>query len=188
MIHFVVGGARSGKSRYAENLASKIATESTRQTGNHSDESAQRCVIYVATAVAGDKEMRARIDHHQQSRSDQWMLVEEPFYLSAVIENYANKGWVLIIECMTLWLSNWLCSQDSENWEIEKATFIDQLLNCNADVIIVSNEVGSGVVPIGELSREFVDQAGWLNQALAQIADEATLVVAGCPVTLREPQ
>ena len=86
---------------------------------------------------------------------------------------------------MTLWLTNWLCTNDTEGWAEEKQAFIDALITCHSEVIIVSNEVGSGVVPMGELSRDFVDQAGWLNQALTQVANQATLVVAGCPLVLK---
>ena len=168
MMHLVIGGARSGKSRFAEKLASDFNFP----------------VTYIATATVGDDEMRERIDIHQASRPQNWRLIEEPFYLSQVIENNDAQEQVLIIECMTLWLSNWLCTNDKENWQSEKQAFIDALLKSKAQIIIVSNEVGSGIVPLGELSRDFVDQAGWLNQALAQISKRTTLVVAGCPISL----
>lgn len=169
MIHLVLGGARSGKSRFAESLAVKQNIP----------------VCYVATATAGDEEMRERISHHQKNRPQNWQLIEEPFHLSQVlIENNISNS-VLIIECITLWLSNWLCTNDTEAWKIEKQAFFDALLNLNCSVIIVSNEVGSGVIPMGELSREFVDQAGWINQSLAKKADKVSLVVAGCAIALK---
>lgn len=169
MIHLVIGGARSGKSAYAEKLASASKKE----------------VVYIATATMGDDEMRQRIKHHQRSRPEEWLLIEEPFNLSDVILNHSSRNLTLIIECMTLWLTNWLCTYDVASWQQEKDAFVDALMTCRSEIIIVSNEVGSGIVPMGELSRDFVDQAGWLNQALAQVADKATLVVAGCPLVLK---
>ena len=111
-------------------------------------------------------------------------MIEEPFYLSRQLESIADDQ-VLIIDCMTLWLSNWLCSHDDTSWQEEKSLFINALLKRQQPVFIVSNEVGSGVIPMGELSRQFVDQAGWLNQALSQVADKVTLVVAGCPLSIK---
>jgi adenosylcobinamide kinase / adenosylcobinamide-phosphate guanylyltransferase len=172
VIHLVLGGARSGKSRFAE---SRVAIN-------------QKPVIYVATATTGDDEMRQRIAHHKASRPQDWLLVEEPFSLSEIISQYGSQNTNLIIECMTLWLTNWLCTHDVESWQEEKNLFIDALIKSKANIVIVSNEVGSGVVPMGELSREFADQSGWLNQALAQIADQVTLVVAGCPLVLKPQQ
>lgn len=169
MIHLVIGGARSGKSTFAESLAT-----------NSND------VVYIATATAGDEEMKKRIQHHQQSRPKDWQLIEETLYLSQVIQRESSQ--TLLIDCMTLWLTNWLCSDQNENWAQEKHHFIEQLQNYSSDIIIVSNEVGSGIVPLGELSREFVDQAGWLNQALAKVADQVTLVVAGLPIALKTQQ
>lgn len=170
MIHLVLGGARSGKSGFAE----KMAASSNNQ------------VVYIATATIGDEEMRERIAHHQSSRPQNWLLVEEPFSLSGVLLKYSSNTNTLIIECMTLWLTNWLCTHDLESWMEEKQLFIDALIKSQSDIIIVSNEVGSGIVPMGELNRSFVDQAGWLNQALAQISNKVTLVVAGCPLALKE--
>ncbi|NVK87593.1 MAG: bifunctional adenosylcobinamide kinase/adenosylcobinamide-phosphate guanylyltransferase [Gammaproteobacteria bacterium] len=173
MIHLVLGGARSGKSKYAEALAQELA-EQTKQA-----------VHYIATATIGDAEMRERIAHHQASRPTHWQLTESPFYLSAPIQAASNQ--IIIIDCLTLWLSNWLCNHDSEGFEEEKVAVVDKLLSFSGNCIIVSNEVGSGIVPMGALSRQFADHAGWLNQAIANVADKVTLVVAGCPLTLKEP-
>ena len=167
MIHLVIGGARSGKSHFAETLAKKTAD----------------AVVYIATATAGDDEMKERIAHHQQTRPKEWQLVEETLYLSNIIQQQSNK--TLLIDCMTLWLSNWLCSDQPESWSQEKQKFIHQLVDYKSDIIIVSNEVGSGIIPLGKLNRAFVDQAGWLNQAIAKIANKVTLVVAGLPVSLK---
>ena len=87
---------------------------------------------------------------------------------------------------MTLWLTNWLCNSNNlEEWQQEKTAFIDAIKNSKSEIIIVSNEVGSGIVPMGELSRDFVDQSGWLNQELALIANTVTLVIAGCALNLK---
>lgn len=174
MIHLVLGGARSGKSSFAESLA--LATE--------------KKVFYVATATAGDNEMQQRIARHQQSRPQIWQLIEEPLKLSEVFEKIDTEECFFIIECMTLWLSNWLCADDGNGFIKEKEGFLKiiqqaQSEQSNLDIVIVSNEVGSGIVPLGELSRQFVDEAGWLNQALARIADRVTLVAAGCPLILK---
>lgn len=178
MIHFVIGGARSGKSKFAETICIDLSQEN----GIAAVESK---MTYVATATAGDDEMRQRIQHHQQSRNSHWHLIEEPFYLSDIFSQVDAKS-VVLIDCLTLWLSNWLCSHDLESFEQEKAAFVDQLLSFKGDIVIVSNEVGSGIVPMGELSRQFSDQAGWLNQAIASIASKVSLVVAGCPLVLKD--
>lgn len=176
MINLILGGARSGKSGFAEKLATEFLRKSKLKESR---------ITYIATATMGDEEMRLRIEHHQQSRPKSWSLIEEAFYLSSILEKYKSKNDILLIECMTLWLSNWLCSNDEQNWQQEKEEFIKNLSDSSANIILVSNEVGSGIVPMGNLSRDFVDQAGWLNQALMQLSDRATLVVAGCPVQLK---
>lgn len=173
MIHLILGGARSGKSRYAEQCAAKSSQ-----------------VVYIATATADDAAMSRRIEHHQQSRPGHWPTIEEPLYLSHCVESHLidapNKPVpTLLIDCMTLWLSNWLCGKNLEGWHDERDAFLDAIQRYSGEVIIVSNEVGNGIVPLGELTREFVDQAGWLNQALAKVANEVSLVVAGCPLPLK---
>lgn len=183
MIQLVLGGARSGKSSYAESLAEKLSNN----------------VQYIATASADDSEMQARIIHHQSNRPTHWNLIEEKFLLSQTLEKIlinskrdktASKT-VILVDCLTLWLSNWLCrleadAADLDDWHVEKNHFIEQLKNSTIPIILVSNEVGSGIVPMGELSRQFVDQAGWLNQAIADIAEQVILVVAGIPLILKE--
>jgi len=180
MIHLILGGARSGKSSFAEMEALKLSEK----------------ITYVATATPDDAEMKQRIAHHQSRRSGQWQLIEEPFFLSKVLavkkpsDQLVKAHKVLLIDCMTLWVSNWLCKkpQDPQNsfWKKEKRSFLASLEKSEATIIIVSNELGSGIVPLGELSREFVDRAGWLNQAIASISNKVTLVVAGLPLTLKE--
>jgi len=92
---------------------------------------------------------------------------------------------VVLVDCMTLWLSNWLCEYEENDWLIERDRFLDKMQRYPGQCIIVSNEVGSGIVPMGELSRQFVDHAGWLNQRLAAISDHVVLVVAGCALPLK---
>jgi adenosylcobinamide kinase/adenosylcobinamide-phosphate guanylyltransferase len=172
-MHLILGGARSGKSSYAEQCAGKSAE-----------------VVYIATATADDTAMSRRIAHHQQSRPSHWLTIEEPFYLGECLRNQRgaeqnNTPPTLLIDCMTLWLSNWLCSKKLQGWPVERDAFLEAIQHYPGEIIIVSNEVGSGIVPLGELTREFVDQAGWLNQALAKEANEVTLVVAGCPLPLK---
>lgn len=172
MIHLILGGARSGKSSHAENLA--------KQSGDK--------VIYVATATADDKEMEIRICHHKKSRPPEWRLIEEPFLLSSILNQHKDEKSVLLIDCLTLWLSNWLCKKiisQQSNWEEECSRFLESLKESNNTIFIVSNEVGSGIVPMGELSREFSDKAGRLNQKVASVADKVTFVVAGLPLQLK---
>ncbi len=175
MMHLVLGGARSGKSGFAETLAA------------NQPEDQNNTVVYVATATIGDEEMRKRIAHHKSSRPQEWLLIEEPFNLAKVIKQYSQSSEVLIIECMTLWLTNWLCTNDEAAWHVEREEFIEAIVQSNNRIIIVSNEVGSGIVPMGELNRDFVDQSGWLNQTLAKVANKVTLVVAGCPIAIKPP-
>ena len=173
MKHLILGGARSGKSTYAESLATNV-------------ESLFKPVVYVATATANDSEMKQRIEHHQNTRPSHWRLVEEPLYLSKVVEDNNSQECVLLIDCMTLYVSNWLCKDENlEVWHQEKEQFLKALLISQATIFIVSNEVGSGIIPLGELTRSFVDEAGWLNQTLGKISDQVTLVVAGLPLILK---
>lgn len=173
MIHLVLGGARSGKSSFAESIASQLESLSS-----------ECSVVYIATATAQDSEMERRISHHKKSRPAHWNLIEEPFYLSKQIQEL-NTNQTLLIDCLTLWLTNWLCSENKEQFQNEKENFLEAIKSTSANVLIVSNEVGSGIVPLGELSREFVDLAGWLNQSIAKLADRVSLIVAGCEVKVK---
>ncbi|MCP4411915.1 MAG: bifunctional adenosylcobinamide kinase/adenosylcobinamide-phosphate guanylyltransferase [Gammaproteobacteria bacterium] len=169
MIYLIIGGARSGKSHYAESLIKKISKK----------------ITYIATASADDEEMKNRIQHHKKTRPKDWSLIEEKLYLSSILKQQLNKEEPLLIECMTLWLSNWVCSENLQLWNTEKHNFLKALKQCKTDIVIVSNEVGSGIVPMGELSRNFVDEAGWLNQELSKLADQVVLVVAGLPLVIK---
>jgi len=199
VIHLVLGGARSGKSRYGETLVRQY-------TALGFD------ACYVATAQALDAEMASRIRLHQDGRAMDdidWQLVEEPLALTARLKHLAKPGRVILVDCLTLWLTNQLlaanpadepASTDSDfaitaatsskddalaQWRKAKAEFVGALNALEGAVILISNEVGSGIVPMGELSRQFVDEAGWLNQAVAAVADNVTLVVAGLPLVLK---
>lgn len=162
----ILGGARSGKSRYAEQLAS-----------------ASDCAVtYVATAEAGDTEMAARITHHQQQRPSHWVTREVPLDLAGVIASSHGPGQLILVDCLTLWLSNCLAEGTVEP---RQQQLLAALSETRARVILVSNEVGSGVVPLGQLSREFVDCSGRLHQQLAALCDTVTLIVAGLPLPLK---
>ena len=182
MIHFILGGARSGKSRLAENVAKQAES-----TGN--------TVCYLATAQAHDEEMSQRIVQHQVDRPQHWQLLESPLYLSAALQQALESCDCVLVDCLTLWLSNCLCHKDTEFYTQRKTEFIEflnQFINDeNSDkskkLIFVSNEVGHGIVPMGELSRQFVDQAGWLHQELAALAHQVDFVMAGLPLTLKTP-
>ncbi len=169
MIELVLGGARSGKSAYAE----KIAKASGLQ------------LCYVATAAAGDAEMQARIIHHQAQRSESWLTIEEPISLARTLQENASAETCILVDCLTLWLSNNLLIEDLHVWEREKNALLDLLPDLPGKIIMVSNEVGMGIVPLGEINRRFIDEAGWLHQSIAQFADKVTLVTAGLPLQLK---
>lgn len=183
MMHLVLGGARSGKSSFAESwLLSHLPSGNT--------------AIYIATAQALDGEMNERIAHHQQQRADQnWQLVEAPLNIASALNSLEDNSYVLI-DCLTLWLTNQLMSQLKLNVEVnvvaenlnEQSQRLKEELALHAkrlNLVIVSNEVGLGVVPMGEQSRLFVDHAGWLNQKVAAVAEQVTLVSAGLPLSLK---
>ena len=169
MKRLILGGARSGKSASAQQLA----------------EQTHHQVIYLATATAGDVEMAARIKQHQTSRPAHWQLIEEPIELARVLRQQAASGVCILVDCLTLWLSNLLAEADEELLAQQKMALLDGLADLPGDIILVSNEVGMGVIPLGELSRRFVDEAGWLHQRLAQQCDTVTLMVAGLPQQLK---
>lgn len=176
-IYLVLGGARSGKSRYAEAQVSQLA----RGKPKH----------YIATATACDDEMAKRIAHHQQQRGDSWIEHECPTELAEQLSQF-EQGEVVLVDCLTLWLNNVIYNQGktlNEEQIQQRVTQLQQAVSeCQADVVLVSNEVGLGVVPLGEVSRLFVDHAGWMNQALAQVADRVTLIAAGLPLVLKKSE
>ncbi len=179
----VFGGARSGKSAYAEQLA--------RDSGKE--------VLYLATAQAGDGEMATRIAHHRAQRPGEWPTVEEPLRLGAALLAHAQPGRLLLVDCLTLWLTNLMFSSGEaypdvgdivlpELFHSERAHFLTalaELQDSGCDIVLVSNEVGMGIVPYGAISRCFTDEAGRLNQAVAAICQRAVFVAAGLPLVLK---
>jgi adenosylcobinamide kinase/adenosylcobinamide-phosphate guanylyltransferase len=170
LIELIIGGARSGKSALAEKKA----------------RNSQKQICYIATATFGDAEMAERIKHHQQNRPFSWQVTEEPIRLAWAIERNIQADKIILVDCLTLWLSNLLTHSDSSLFEKEKQNLLQLLTKTHADIILVSNETGLGVVPMGELSRRFIDESGWLHQQLAQICQSVTLVVAGLPLVLKD--
>lgn len=162
----VVGGARSGKSRFAEGLIS--ATQRPRR--------------YIATAQAWDEEMRARIAQHQRDRGGDWVTVEAPLDLPAALTS-ARPDEAVLLDCATLWLTNHLLAEHDLSGETE--ALIAALAACPAPVVIVSNEVGWGIVPENALARRFRDEQGRLNQRLAAAAGLVVTVIAGLPMVLK---
>lgn len=172
-ISLILGGARSGKSAFAE----KLATESLLP------------VTYIATAQVYDDEFRQRIQHHRDRRPDDWIVVEEPHHLSEVLAKLAGKNQCIIVDCLTLWLAQWICPDcnppKSFTWQSERESFLKTLTNLEGKIILVSNEVGMGIVPLGEINRLFQDEQGRLNQAVAKLANEVIFVAAGLPLVLK---
>lgn len=173
MLHLILGGARSGKSRYAEQLAQASNKE----------------VIYIATGSAGDEEMQERIEKHQTDRPRYWQTIEEPFLLADKLAEYNSTRHVILVDCLTLWLSNILFDAQGDYQEDvflqQKLAFLTVLPTLQADVILVSNEVGSGIIPMNSMSRRFVDEAGRLHQQVAQICPQVTLITAGLAQRLK---
>jgi len=168
MLTLILGGARSGKSR--------LALQRAEATG--------KPVSFIATAQAHDAEMADRIARHQAERPAHWVTVEAPLDLAEAIRT-APSG-IIVVDCLTLWLTNWLCQPEPNDFSTARATLLATLLARHADeIVLVSNETGLGIIPLGALTRRFVDEAGWLNQDIARIADEVIFVAAGLPLTLK---
>lgn len=183
----VTGGARSGKSRFAEQYTAKLG--SRRPDGE---------IVYIATSQVYDQEMEERVALHKQRRSNEWTTVEEPYDLEAVLERLAvEKVSVVLIDCITLWLSNVLLLPDEhglERWTdpayvrsiLERTHKLSFLLQeAPFATVIVTNEVGGGLVPEYPLGRVYRDLAGQVNQTLAEKADEVYVAICGIPVNLR---
>lgn len=166
-VHLILGGARSGKSGYAEQLAAESGLD----------------VCYVATAKPLDAEMAERITKHQNDRPSHWHTIEEPVKLDQVLAQYSQPKQVVLIDCLTLWLMN------VHDADIPLEDAVERLLlalkNAKGPVLLVSNEISMGVVPMGELSRNYVDNLGRLHQQIAKIANQVTLMVAGIPMAVK---
>ncbi|MDH5572864.1 MAG: bifunctional adenosylcobinamide kinase/adenosylcobinamide-phosphate guanylyltransferase [Gammaproteobacteria bacterium] len=168
MKELILGGVRSGKSALAELRAGDSGMQ----------------VIYLATATAGDDEMAARIKLHQQQRPDNWLLIEEPVELAQTLKQYANINTCILVDCLTLWLTN-LLLEDEQLIPVKTGDLLDSLSSIPGRIIFVSNEVGGGIIPADALSRRFCDEAGRLHQQLAACCDRVTLVVAGLAQQLK---
>jgi adenosylcobinamide kinase/adenosylcobinamide-phosphate guanylyltransferase len=204
----ILGGARSGKSRYAENLA----------------EASGREVVYIATATAGDEEMQTRIDHHRAQRPAHWLTVEEPQALAETLQTHAAEQRFLLVDCLTLWLSNLLAEDEpldihtahkittsvqvepvetrpstnsgrtifkgradyAARLNQERSALLETLPKLPGTVCLVSNEVGLGIVPLNPLARRFVDESGRLHQDLAAICEQVVWITAGLPQFLKQ--
>lgn len=175
-ITLILGGARSGKSA----LATRLAGESGKE------------ICYLATACAHDQEMAARIARHQQERPAQWQIIETPRALAKTILAEAGPHRLLLVDCLTLWLCNLLHDDGANPTAVSeqqlaqaRLELIAALQQAPGELILVANEVGLGIIPMGELSRQFVDEAGRLNQAIAAVAQRVIFVAAGLPLTLK---
>jgi len=165
----VLGGARSGKSAFAETLAREASDR-----------------VYLATATADDDEMRERIAHHRARRGADWRTIEEPLALVAALAREAQSGRAVLVDCLTLWLSNLMHAER----HVEAATqeLVACLREARGAVVLVSNEVGLGLVPDTLLGRRFRDAQGRLNQAIAAVADDVVFIAAGLPLWLKRSQ
>jgi adenosylcobinamide kinase/adenosylcobinamide-phosphate guanylyltransferase len=171
MKELILGGVRSGKSRLAESRAGQSS----------------RDVVYIATTRASeDAELVQRIRQHRERRPVHWHLVEEPVALAAAVQAHADTHRCLLVECLTLWLTNLLDAPDASLLARERDAFTAILPGIPGRIILVSNECGLGVVPMGALTRRFVDEAGRLHQQLAQICDRVIFTVAGLPHVLKD--
>lgn len=166
----ILGGVRSGKSRLAEQLA--------RGSG--------QSVIYIATAQAGDDaELATRIATHREHRPAQWQTVEAPIRIAEAILAHDSKENCVLVDCLTLWLTNLLCAEGASPLQRERDALLEAVSDIKGDLIMVANEAGLGVVPMGELSRRFVDEAGDLHQRLAATFERVLFCAAGIPMTLK---
>jgi adenosylcobinamide kinase/adenosylcobinamide-phosphate guanylyltransferase len=167
-----MGGCRSGKSRYALELATQAAGRNR---------------IFVATCMPGDKEMEERVRRHQKERSQSWTTVEAPLSLAEALDEHDRQGNVIVVDCLTLWLSNLLLEiNNMEEIEVHIKRLIQSLESSQCPVFLVSNEVGTGIVPENRLARKFRDVAGFANQNVAACSDMVIWMVAGIPVTIKK--
>ena len=168
---FVIGGCRSGKSNHALELAEKMAVNER---------------IFIATCVPQDSEMRQRVAKHQQNRSQSWKTIEAPLYLPQAIINNARAKSVVLVDCLTLWINNLLMENESApDVEDQISNLVQALQSADGTVIMVSNEVGTGIVPENKLARVYRDLVGTVNQEVARSADRVVWVVAGIAVDIK---
>ncbi len=168
-VSLILGGARSGKSRRAESIALSLC----------------ECPVYIATApmIEGDPEWLARIEHHRNNRSDCWQLIEEELALASALQKHASTNRTVLVDCLTLWLSNLMFAGKDVDAEVEALCAC--LPTLAGEVILVANEVGMGLVPESSEGRVFRDAQGRLNQAVAAVANRVEFVAAGLPLKLK---
>ena len=170
IVTLIVGGARSGKSRYAQELAAGFER-----------------VTFIATARANDSEMRRKIARHRSERPRSWETLEAPLNLESAIQSWGTKADMLIIDCLTLYLANLMRARRSRERILQDFNKVSEAIQlAKSSMIIVSNEVGCGVVPAFRSGRVYRDLLGQLNQQIAQIADRVVLMVAGVPLTIKD--
>ncbi len=172
MITLVLGGARSGKSRYAEQLGHEWL-----------DANPKGERLYMATCQAFDEEMTNRIDKHKEQRGENWTTIEEPFHLTDCIAREQDKSRFILVDCLTLWLTNLLLAE--KNIDPEISHLCDVLNKADGHIVLVANEVGLGIVPENKLGRQFRDHAGICNQRVAEVADRVVFIAAGLPLVMK---
>jgi adenosylcobinamide kinase/adenosylcobinamide-phosphate guanylyltransferase len=168
----ILGGVRSGKSRYAGEVA--------RERGGS--------ITLIATGTALDDEMAARIQTHRRARPVDWCVVEEPLHLGAALRRAAEPTRVIIVDCLTLWLSNLLCAADSQQLDREMRELFEALPTLPGQCVLVANEVGLGIMPVNALARRFADEAGVLHQRVGALCQRVVLMVAGLPLTAKDDE
>ncbi|MBU2414198.1 MAG: bifunctional adenosylcobinamide kinase/adenosylcobinamide-phosphate guanylyltransferase [Gammaproteobacteria bacterium] len=169
MKHLVLGGVRSGKSAFAQEQITACG----------------KPVCYVATSQVWDDGMADRVRLHKDNRPSEWQLIEEPLALARVLHSLNSPDQAVIVECFTLWMTNLLCLEDETRLEDEKQALLKAVEVFEGDLILVSSEVGLGIMPMNALARRFGDEAGAMNQALAKLTDRVTFVAAGLPLPLK---
>lgn len=173
MLTLVIGGARSGKSKWALRYGEALSDYGS--------------FYYVATAIPFDEEMKERIERHKRERSAKWRLIEEPIELPHLLNKMNDRNAVILIDCLTIWLSNLIYYK--KQIEVYRELLIREFIRFRNHkgswLIVVTNEVGLGVVPETEIGRFFRDESGVLNQKIAEIADEVYLIIAGLPLLLK---
>ena len=166
----ITGGARSGKSSYAEQRARELGPRR----------------LYIATAEAKDEEMRQRIEEHKRRRGDEWVTIEEPVELAEALLAQRAQTDCALVDCLTLWISNLLLQYDRRFVEEKVGQLVETASRLDFHLVFVTNEVGSGIVPDNPLARQFRDLSGWANQRIAAAANEVLLVVAGIPMIVKK--
>ena len=169
-IILVTGGARSGKSKYAEQRAAELGLRR----------------LYIATAEGKDEEMAQRIAEHQKRRGNDWTTIEEPVELSSALLAQRGRTDCALVDCLTIWSSNLLLRRDQNYAEEKVKELVETLPRLDFHIVLVTNEIGWGIVPDNSLARKFRDLAGWANQRIAAAADEVVLTVTGIPMIVKK--